>query len=91
MKLLDKYHVNLASLEGQAAVLSSFDLSTEEMTDALPLLYQSGYLTIKKYEPMFREYTLGIPNKEGRDGLLNSLSPHYVNPRRSDNDAGLMP
>ena len=64
LKLLDKYHVNLASLEGQEAVLSSFDQSTEEMTDALPLLYQSGYLTIKKYDPMFREYTLGIPNKE---------------------------
>lgn len=90
LKLLDKYHVNLASLEGQEAVLSSFDLSTEEMTDALPLLYQSGYLTIKKYEPMFREYTLGIPNKEVRDGLLNSLIPHYVNPRRSDNDAFLL-
>ena len=90
LKLLDKYHVNLASLEGQEAVLSSFDLSTEEMTDALPLLYQSGYLTIKKFEPMFQEYTLGIPNKEVRDGLLNSLIPHYVNPRRSDNDAFLL-
>ena len=90
LKLLDKYHVNLASLESQEAVLNSFDLSTEEMTDALPLLYQSGYLTIKKYEPMFREYTLGIPNKEVRDGLLNSLIPHYVNPRRSDNDAFLL-
>ena len=90
LKLLDKYHVNLASLEGQEAVLNSFDQSTEEMTDALPLLYQSGYLTIKKYDPMFREYTLGIPNKEVRDGLLNSLLPHYVNPRRSDNDAFLL-
>ena len=53
--------------------LTSFDQSTEEMTDALPLLYQSGYLTIKKYEPIFQEYTLGIPNKEVRDGLLNSF------------------
>ena len=73
LKLLDKYHVNLSTLESQEAVLSSFDQSTEEMTDALPLLYQSGYLTIKKYEPMFQEYTLGIPNKEVRDGLLNSF------------------
>ena len=56
----------------------------------IPLLYQSGYLTIKKYEPMFQEYTLGIPNKEVRDGLLNSLIPHYVNPRRSDNNAFLL-
>ena len=90
LKLLDKYHVNLSTLESQEAVLSSFDQSTEEMTDALPLLYQSGYLTIKKYDPMFQEYTLGIPNKEVCDGLLNSLIPHYVNPRRSDNDAFLL-
>ena len=76
LKLLDKYHVNLSTLESQETVLSSFDQSTEEMTDALPLLYQSGYLTIKKYEPMFQEYTLGIPNKEVRDGLLNSLECH---------------
>ena len=90
LKLLDKYHVNLSTLESQEAVLSSFDQSTEEMTDALPLLYQSGYLTIKKYEPMFQEYTLGIPNKEVSNGLLNSLIPHYVNPRRSDNNAFLL-
>ena len=83
LKLLDKYHVNLSTLESQETVLSSFDQSTEEMTDALPLLYQSGYLTIKKYEPMFQEYTLGIPNREVRNGLLYSLIPHYVNPRRS--------
>ena len=90
LKLLDKYHVNLSTLESQETVLSSFDQSTEEMTDALPLLYQSGYLTIKKYDPMFQEYTLGIPNREVCNGLLNSLIPHYVNPRRSDNDAFLL-
>ena len=90
LKLLDKYHVNLATLESQEAVLNSFDQSTEEKTDALPLLYQSGYLTIKKYNPMFQEYTLGVPNWEVRNGLLNSLIPHNVNPRRSDNDAFLL-
>ncbi len=90
LKQLDKFNTNLTNLESQDVVLNSFDLSPEEMTDALPLLYQSGYLTIKKYEPMFREYTLGIPNKEVRDGLLNSMIPHYVNPRRADNDAFLL-
>ena len=82
LKLLDKYHVNLSTLESQEAVLSSFDQSTEEMTDALPLLYQSGYLTIKKYDPMFQEYTLGIPNKEVRDGLLNSASSTSISVRK---------
>ena len=82
LKLLDKYHVNLSTLESQEAVLSSFDQSTEEMTAALPLLYQSGYLTIKKYDPMFQEYTLGIPNKEVRDGLLNSASSTSISVRK---------
>ncbi len=90
LKQLDKFNVSLNDLECQDVVLSSFDLSPEEMTDALPLLYQSGYLTIKKYEPAFQEYTLGIPNKEVRNGLLNSMIPHYVNPRRADNDAFLL-
>ena len=90
LKQLDKFNANLTTLDNQDVVLSSFDQSPEEMTDVLPLLYQSGYLTIKKYDPMFREYTLGIPNKEVRDGLLNSMIPHYVNPRRSDNDAFLL-
>ena len=90
LKQLDKFNVNLTTLESQDVVLNSFDLSPEEMTDALPLLYQSGYLTIKKYNPLFQEYTLGIPNKEVRDGLLNSMMPHYVNPRRMDNDAFLL-
>ena len=90
LKQLERFNVNLTTLESQDVVLSSFDQSPEEMTDALPLLYQSGYLTIKKYDPMFRQYTLGIPNKEVRDGLLNSLIPRYVNPHRSDNDAFLL-
>ena len=90
LKLMDKYNFNIGMLESQDVTLSSFDLSPEEMTDALPLLYQSGYLTIKKYDPMFSEYTLGIPNKEVRNGLLNCMLPHYVNPRRTDNDAFLL-
>ena len=90
LKQLDRFNVNLSSLEEQDVTLDSFDRSPEEMTDALPLLYQSGYLTIKKYDPIFKEYTLGIPNKEVRDGLLFSMVPHYLNPRRTDNDAFLL-
>ena len=90
LKQLDRFNVNLASLEGQDVTLDSFDRSPEEMTDALPLLYQSGYLTIKKYDPVFHEYTLGIPNTEVRNGMLYSLMPHYVNPRHLDNDAFLL-
>ena len=45
------------------------------MTTPLPLLYQSGYLTIKRYDPLFSIYTLDYPNKEVRLGMLNSLAP----------------
>lgn len=48
-----------------------FDAPTETLTTIIPLLYQSGYLTIKKYTPETDLYTLGIPNKEIRVGLLS--------------------
>ena len=50
-----------------------FDAPTETLTTIMPLLYQSGYLTIKKYTPETDLYTLGIPNKEIRVGLFRNL------------------
>ena len=55
-----------------------FDAATETMTTIMPLLYQSGYLTIKGYDPDTDLYTLGIPNKEIRIGLFRNLLPHYL-------------
>lgn len=49
------------------------------MTDITPLLYQSGYITIKDYSPLTELYTLDIPNKEIRIGLLRSLLSNYLN------------
>lgn len=43
-----------------------------------PLLYQSGYITIKDYDKELDLYTLDIPNKEVRIGLMKSLLPNYV-------------
>lgn len=56
------------------------------MTSALPLLYQSGYLTIKGYKPLTKSYQLGYPNKEVRIGMLRSLSPNYLSPVSTDNN-----
>ena len=47
IQTLQKYHVNVMDLEGNDASVDDFDVSPERMTSALPLLYQSGYLTIK--------------------------------------------
>lgn len=41
----------------------------------IPVIYQSGYLTIKSYDERFKNYQLGIPNKEVEEGILNILSP----------------
>lgn len=60
-----------------------FDAPTETLTTIMPLLYQSGYLTIKKYTPETDLYTLGIPNKEIRVGLFRNLLPHYLGRNKS--------
>ena len=48
---LQKYHVNVTDIEQKSVSVVAFDVSPEQMTSALPLHYQSGYLTIKQYKP----------------------------------------
>lgn len=45
-------------------------------SNPIPVIYQSGYLTIKSYNERFKNYQLGIPNKEVEEGILNTLLPH---------------
>ena len=59
---------------------SEFDAPTENMTTIMPLLYQSGYITIKDYNGDYNYYTLDIPNKEVKVGLTKALIPSYVTP-----------
>jgi hypothetical protein len=49
-----------------------------ENEDYVPLLYQSGYLTIKEYDSELKEYTLGFPNEEVKYGFLNELLPQFT-------------
>ena len=60
------------------ALSHEFDAPTEGMVTIIPLLYQSGYVTIKDYDPDTSLYTLDIPNNEVRIGLMNSLLPLYA-------------
>lgn len=55
----------------------------------IPLLYQTGYLTIKAYNRKLRQYRLGIPNKEVKSGLFNFLLPYYVSCRRQTPNAAV--
>ena len=55
-----------------------FDAPTETMTTIIPLLYQSGYVTIKGYDKPTKLYQLALPNQEISVGLYGSLLPHYL-------------
>ena len=87
LKLLQNYNVGLRDLTGQDAGVSDFDVSPENMTTVLPLLYQSGYLTIKHYDPMIDLYTLGYPNEEVRTGMVRSLAANYLTPAEGTNSS----
>lgn len=78
IELLQESDFDIRELDGVAASAEQFDAPTEQIFDPVPVLYQSGYLTIKGYDPMFRLYTLAYPNKEVRKGFLESLIPAYV-------------
>ena len=64
----------------EEATAYDFDAPTERMLNLTPLMYQSGYSTIKAYDRETETYTLGIPNREIRVGLMRSLLPYYVRP-----------
>ena len=80
-----EFHVLPSQLGKVRAKAASFDAATERMTSLTPLLYQSGYLTIKDYEKKIDVYTLDFPNKEIEVGLFDSLLPGYL---ESGIDAG---
>ena len=78
INMMRKFHVLPATLGRMYAKSSAFDAPTENMTVITPLLYQSGYLTIKDYDKTSKLYTLDLPNKEIKVGLFESLLPNYL-------------
>ncbi len=78
IRQLQHFKTDITSLDRLEVSSSAFDQPTENMEDALPLLYQSGYLTIKDYEPDIEAYTLSIPNQEVRVGYIRGLLPVYT-------------
>lgn len=78
IEMLNKYHVKPQQIGERKALAESFDAPTERMSSITPLIYQSGYVTIKDYSPLTHLYTLDIPNKEVRLGLMKSLLPCYL-------------
>ena len=78
VEMFRKYHVVPSDITKMEALASDFDAPTENMSSITPLLYQSGYVTIKDFDSTTLLYTLDIPNGEIRVGLMESLLPNYV-------------
>ena len=67
---------DMAHTETSADVLNSIDATSY---NPIPVIYQSGYLTIKAYDSRFGYYTLGFPNREVEEGFVKYLLPFYAN------------
>ena len=78
IKMLNQFNVDPTSIDGNMVFAEQFNAPTESMTSVIPLLYQSGYLTISGYDPDSGLYTLDIPNQEVRIGLMRCLLANYI-------------
>ena len=85
IELLQEADFNVRDLEGVEATDEEFDAPTEQIQSPIPVLYQSGYLTIKGYDPDFQIYKLAYPNREVRKGFIENLLPTYVHRARENN------
>lgn len=82
--LLQKHNYSLErmeAVEATEAVLNSID---PDSTNPIPVIYQSGYLTIKDYDSRFDLYTLGYPNREVEEGFIDYLMPFYTSKNKTE-------
>ncbi len=70
--------IHLADIDGVSCPSDAFDIPFNSYSNPLPVLYQSGYLTIKDYDKEYDEYVLGLPNLEVRKGFASRLYQHVV-------------
>ncbi|NDV57803.1 ATP-binding protein [Bacteroides sp. 519] len=78
VEMLRKTDFDLRELDGIEVIASSLMDDRANINNPIPMIYQSGYLTIKSYDERFQTYTLGFPNEEVKYGLLNFITPFYT-------------
>ena len=84
VELLQRSKYDLHRLTEEMATADSLGGIDTMETNPVPILYQSGYLTIKGFDSRFRTYTLGFPNLEVEEGFIRFLLPFYSNTSKSD-------
>lgn len=88
IKMMRKFNYDITSMDDIESTDYAINRPTEAMTTMIPLLYQSGYLTIKNYDREGDIYTLSIPNQEVRIGYADGLLPVYTGLEGEDVQAG---
>jgi hypothetical protein len=78
IRLMKQFKFNITEMDDIEATDYSINRPTEAMTTMIPLLYQTGYLTIKDFDRESEIYTLSIPNQEVRIGYTEGLLPEYA-------------
>ena len=88
IQMMRKFRYNITSMDDIETTDYAINRPTEAMTTMVPLLYQSGYLTIKSYDVESEIYTLSMPNLEVRIGYADGLLPAYVGLEGEDVQTG---
>ena len=81
---MKRFNMSIQEMEQMEVAAVQFDVPTESMVTALPLLYQSGYLTIKDYNPNTDKYILDFPNAEVKSGFFDQFLSSMLNIRGKD-------
>lgn len=89
IKLIERNQYTLDVLDGALRTKEELSDLTDTSRDIVPLLYQSGYLTIKGYEELTESYILGFPNKEVSNGFWRSLANHFFRPSANASEFNL--
>lgn len=82
VELLKMHHYDLHQMANEEATTEVLNCIDAIPADPIPVIYQSGYLTIKSYDKRFDIYRLGFPNREVEEGFIKFLLPHYANVSR---------
>ena len=87
INVMRKTNISIQQIEHFQASLERFDAPTERISDPIPVLFQSGYLTLKDYNPIEGKYVVGFPNGEVREGFAKALYRYYMEDYVGSQDA----
>ncbi|MDE5887930.1 MAG: ATP-binding protein [Muribaculaceae bacterium] len=86
MKLIERGHWRLDKLAPTEIERSKLANAGIQTNNPVPVCFQSGYLTIKEYDPLFKTYMLDYPNEEVKQGFLSFLIPYFIEKNANDGD-----